>query len=208
MERSDVFAIIRYRRSVREYDQRPVEDWKLDLILESARLAPSSTNSQPWRIIVVKDAKNKTQLGDATPASINRHPWFENAPVVLVLCTVKSGAQKFAQFLGKNYQLVDMGIVGEHIVLTAAELGIGTCWVGWIHKTHIKKVLSIPPNWEIVCLSPLGYPKGDGLSKEQVYANYSKVEPRQQEGEAGIGNTPANKRRKSSEIIFHEAIKK
>nr|MDO8109528.1 nitroreductase family protein [Candidatus Sigynarchaeota archaeon] len=208
MERSDVFAIIRYRRSVREYDPRPIEDWKLDLILESARLAPSSTNSQPWRIIVVKDAALKTTLSDATPASINRHPWFEKAPVILVLCTVKSGTQKFAQFLGKNYQLVDMGIVGEHIVLTAAELGLGTCWVGWVHKSHIKKVLSIPTNWEVACIIPVGYPKGESIPREKVYEKFSTVAPRQLEGEAGIGNTPANKRRSIDEIIFHEKVKK
>jgi len=208
MERSDLLAIIRYRRSVRDYDSRPVEDWKLNTILEAARLAPSSTNSQPWRIIVVKDVELRTKLGDATPASINRHPWFEKAPVILVLCTVKSGIQKFAQFLGKNYQLVDMGIVGEHIVLTATELGLGTCWVGWVHKSHIKRVLNIPTNWEVACIIPIGYPKGESIPKEEIYAKYSKIEPRQNEGELGIGNTPAKKRYSLGEIVFSDKMEK
>ena len=67
MERSTVFAAIRYRRSVRDYDPRPIEAWKLGILLEAARLAPSSTNSQPWRIVVVTDADLRKQLSVATP---------------------------------------------------------------------------------------------------------------------------------------------
>jgi nitroreductase len=122
MERSSVFSVIRYRRSVRDYDPRPIEDWKMQLILEAARLAPSSTNSQPWRIVVVTNQALKEEIARATPVGINRHPWMNAAHAILVLCSAKSKVQRIAQFIGKNYALVDMGIVGEHIVLTAAEL--------------------------------------------------------------------------------------
>jgi nitroreductase len=202
MERSNTFAVIRYRRSVREYDPRPIEDWKLQLILEAARLAPSSTNSQPWRIFVVTDQALKDEIAQATPVGINRHPWMNAAYAILVLCSAKSGVQKVAQFLGKNYALVDMGIVGEHIVLTAAELGLGTCWVGWFHKTKTKRILSIPSSWEVVCLIPVGYPKGEGFTFEEMTSKYKKEGTSQQEGEPGIGNVAAKARRQISEIVF------
>ncbi len=204
METSYIFAVIRYRRSVREYDPRPIEHWKLRAILEAARLAPSSTNSQPWRIVVVTDAGLRNEIARATPAGINRHPWMQNAPAILVLCAIKSGAQKFAQLIGKNYHLVDMGIAGEHMVLVAAELGLGSCWVGWIDKKRVKAILNIPLNWEVVCLIPVGYPKGESLPSDEVHARYATVEPLQREGEAGIGNTPANKRRAIEDTVFYD----
>lgn len=206
MERSTVLAAIRYRRSVREYDPRPIEDWKLDIVLEAARLAPSSTNSQPWRIVVVKNSDLRKQLSLATPGSINRHKWMEDAPVVLALCAIKSKVQKFAQLIGKNYHLVDIGIAGEHIVLSATELGLGTCWVGWIDKKRVKAILGIPTIGEVVCLIVVGYPKNGSITSSEMSEKFAEVEPRQQQGEIGIGDIAANKRKSLDEIIFHDKI--
>jgi nitroreductase len=207
MERSNTFAVIRYRRSVREYDPRPIEAWKLQLVLEAARLAPSSTNSQPWRIVVVTDQALKDEIAKATPVGINRHPWMNGAHAILVLCSAKSGVQKIAQFFGKNYALVDMGIVGEHIVLTAAELGLGTCWVGWFHKTKTKQLLGIPSSWEVVCLIPIGYPKLIGITLDQMSTNYQ-IGALQQEGEPGIGNVAAKARRPIDDTVFYNKMEK
>jgi len=206
MERSTVFAAIRYRRSVREYDPRPIEDWKLDILLESARLAPSSTNSQPWRIIVVKNPDTRKQLSLATPGGINHHYWMVDAPVVLVMCAIKSNVQKFAQLIGKNYHLVDIGIAGEHVVLAATELGLGTCWVGWIDKKRVRAILGIPAQAEIVCLIGVGYPKNGAIPVSEMTDQFAAVEPRQENGEIGIGGIAANKRKSLEEIIFHEKV--
>ncbi|MEX2684557.1 MAG: nitroreductase family protein [Candidatus Sigynarchaeota archaeon] len=208
MASSNLLAVIRYRRSVREYDPRPVEAWKMRAILEAARLAPSSTNSQPWRIIVVTDPGLKDEMARATPAGINQHPWMSAAHAILVLCSAKSGVQKIAQFLGKNYALVDMGIVGEHIVLVAAELGLGTCWVGWFNKTKIRRLLGIPSSWELVCLIPVGYPKGESIALEDIVRMYQKMEPLQQEGEPGIGMIAANTRRPLAETVFFNKMER
>jgi nitroreductase len=208
MERSNVFSVIRWRRSVRDYDPRPIEDWKLQLILEAARLAPSSTNSQPWRIVVVTDQILKDDIATATPVGINRHPWMNAAYAILVLCSAKSGVQRIAQFIGKNYALVDMGIVGEHIVLAAAELGLGTCWVGWFHKTNTKRLLRIPQSWEVVCLIPVGYPKGGGIELEEMQGKYQKAGTPQLEGEPGIGNVAAKARRPLGETFFFDKMGK
>jgi len=200
---SHVFAAIRWRRSVRTYSPRPIEQWKLDLVLEAARLAPSSTNSQPWRIIVVRDLAAKQVLAGATPGGLRRHPWMVNAPAILILCAEKSKTQRFCgQVVGKDYHLVDVGIAGEHICLAATELGLGTCWVGWIHKRLIKKTFHIPALWDVVCLVTLGYPaQNPGAEVPPASA-----EPRQQAGEVGIGDVPARERYPPKKIIFFEKV--
>jgi nitroreductase len=204
-ERSSVFAAIRFRRSVRDYDPRPIEDWKLQVILEAARLAPSSTNSEPWRLVVVKDAGTRETIAGAVPRGIAKHSWLKDAPVIIVLCTVPVPLQKAAQLIGKDYHLVDMGIIGEHVVLTAADLGIGSCWVGWIDKKSIAKLLQIP--WEIVTLISLGYPKNQ-VDMEALREQNSMAEPTQVAGDQGIGGIGANKRKAMDDIVFYETGKK
>ncbi len=202
---SKVFEVIRFRRSIREYHARPIEPWKLDILLEAARLAPSSTNSQPWRIIVVQDPRLKAILADATPGKIRAHPWLANAPVVLILCADKSPTQRyFGQLIGKNYHLVDMGIVGEHICLAAADLGLGTCWLGWIYKKQIRKAFNIPLLWEVVCLIAIGYPAGDPDIQVQKIGI---IEPRQQAGEKGMGGVPARERFPLENVVFFDKVK-
>ncbi len=199
---SKVFGVIRFRRSIREYNPRPVENWKLDLLLEAARLAPSSTNSQPWRIIVVQDPQLKKIIADATPGKIRAHPWLANAPVILIFCAKKSKTQRyFGQLIGKNYHLVDMGIVGEHICLTAADLGLGTCWIGWIYKKQIKKAFNLPLLWEVVCLIAVGYPAGEPAVQVQ---RIETIEPRQQAGEIGMGGVAARERFPAGKIFFYD----
>ncbi|MFX0102147.1 MAG: nitroreductase family protein [Candidatus Hodarchaeota archaeon] len=206
-DRSIVLDIIRYRRSIRQYDPKPIEAWKLDAILEAARLAPSSSNSQPWRIIIVTDPALKAQLGKATPANIKSYPWMNDTPVILALCSVKSKEHKIGQLIGKNYEMVDMGVVGEHIVLTATELGLATCWIGWFHKTKTKRILKIPRLWKVVCLIPIGYPKKNNISFEEMVAKY-KEEGIQQVGEPGIGDKGAKIRRPLDEIVFYNQMEK
>ncbi|MFX0102164.1 MAG: nitroreductase family protein [Candidatus Hodarchaeota archaeon] len=204
MNESSFFSVIRYRRSVREYDPRPIEDWKLQIVLEAARLAPSSTNSQPWRLIVVKDAGLRAELAVATPQGIRKHPWMNQSPVVIVLCALPSFDQRFGQLIGKDYHLVDMGIVGTHLVLMAAELGLGTCWVGWVHKKRVKKMLNIPKLWEVVCLISLGYPKNP--DEPDMKEKFTSVEPLQEAGEKGIGGIDAKDRKPTEEIIFYDKV--
>ncbi len=206
VERSKLLDIIRFRRSIREYDTRPIESWKMDAILEAARLAPSSSNSQPWRIIIVTDPGLKVKLSTATPAGIKQYPWMNDTPAIFVLCSVKSKEHKIGQFLGKNYELVDMGIVGEHIVLTATELGLATCWIGWFQKTRTKHILGIPASWQVVCLIPMGYPKKGSVKFEEMIPKYHETGI-QQVGEPGMGDKAAKVRRPLGETIFYNEVK-
>ncbi len=206
---SHLLSIARLRRSIREYDPRPIEDWKLNTILEAARLAPSSTNSQPWRLVVVKNQASRYMLSMATPGGIARHPWLKDAPVVIILCASPSTVQRVVQVIGKDYHLVDMGIVGEHIVLAAADLGIGSCWIGWIDKKKIRATFNIPVFWEIVCLISLGYPKqqeGDQEPFTHLRQRFEWLESPQLEGERGMAGIEARSRQPLDKIVFYETV--
>jgi len=144
------------RRSVRSFKPDPVEDDKLTQVLEAARLAPSACNLQPWTFLVVRDQARRQQL----KAAYDRK-WFSTAPVVIAVCSHPSVAWK-RRYDGKNHSDVDVAIAGEHMVLAAAELGLGTCWVCAFEPSVARKALEVPEDVEIVALLPLGYPAEEG----------------------------------------------
>ena len=139
---------IRARRSIRSYRPDPVPLEKLDYILEAARQAPSWKNQQCWRFIVVKD--------EAKRRAITQRSWTAEAPVVIVGCAHPEMSGGNA---GQHYYMLDMGIAMEHMVLAAAEQGLGTCWIGGqFDEAAVKKELGIPDEARVVALLPVGYP--------------------------------------------------
>ena len=138
--------VVRRRRSIRRYKTTPVPEDVLSQILETARLAPSAGNRQPWHFVVVRDDETKQQLGISS--------WAAEAPVVIVGCvdtTVRS----------EPLCIVDLSIAFEHIVLAAANCGLGTCWIGRYvagSDETIRRLLGIPKHVKAVAVSPLGYP--------------------------------------------------
>lgn len=139
----EFMEVIRKRRSIRRYKPDPVPDRILNEILEAARLAPSGGHRQPWHFIVVKDPRTKEKLG------ISR--WAAEAPIVIVGCTDPE--------VSPRWHLVDLSIAFEHIVLAAANFGLGTCWMGKLGFDEIvKEVLDIPKHMKVVAVTPLGYP--------------------------------------------------
>jgi nitroreductase len=158
-----VLDIIRKRQSVRKYLDKPVEDEKLKLVLEAARLAPSSSNSQPWRFIAVKDKGLRSKLMHAVPlgvAAINK--FIDEAPVVIVGCVTPGFFQKVSSLFGRENHIVDVSIAMEHMVLAAEELELGTCWIGWFDEGKVKKLLNVPKNAKVVAMLTLGYPTEGG----------------------------------------------
>lgn len=116
----------------------------LNKILEAARIAPSAGHRQPWHFIVVKDTSIKKQLGVSQ--------WAAEAPLVLVGCVNTA-------IRSPPLCYVDLAIAFEHIVLAAANFGLGTCWIGRLGREEtIKAVLSIPDHVKVVAVTPLGYP--------------------------------------------------
>jgi len=156
----DLYDLVKQRTSIRNFLNRPVERDKLDKCIEAARLAPSASNSQPWKFIVVDDEPLKNKLCDAAFSGIYSFNSFcKTAPVIVIIVSEKS---KFltrigAWFRGTQYYLIDIGIAGEHLVLQAEDLGLGTCWIGWFNEKGVKSTLSIPRGKKIDILIALGY---------------------------------------------------
>ena len=152
--------ILRGRRSIRRYLPAPVEREKLLACLEAARIAPSAHNVQPWRFIVVDDPELKDRLAAAAFSGIYSSSKFAaRAPVIMVLLARPGGTvvRVGAKLQGVSFNLIDMGIAGEHVVLQAEELGLATCWMGWFDYRKVRKVLRIPRKFKVVAMMPLGY---------------------------------------------------
>ena len=143
--------LIRTRYSVRAYKPDPVEDEKLHQILEAARLAPTAANRQPFRILVIHTEGRQAEL-----RRIYRRGWFVEAPIILCACGVPD--ENWVRMDGKNYNDVDVTIAMDHLILAAANLGLGTCWVAAFDPGAAREVLNLPEGIEPVAFTPLGYP--------------------------------------------------
>jgi nitroreductase len=152
----DFMEVVQRRRSIRRYRPDPVPQSKLDHILEAARLAPSWANGQCWRFIVVTDPKVKQAIARAG------NEWIEHAPVIIAACAdpKKSGLKG-----DQHYYLLDVGIAMEHLVLAAAEQGLGTCWIGWFDERKARRALGVPKGIRVVATTPLGYPDEDPAAR-------------------------------------------
>jgi len=148
------------RRSIRKFLDRPVERDKIEACLEAARLAPSADNVQPWRFIVVDDPQVRQRLAQEAFSGIYRICRFAAAAPVLILILAHPDilANKLGSAVQKTqFYLLDIGIAGEHLVLAATELGLGTCWIGWFNKKRVRKFFSIPGKYDVVAMMALGY---------------------------------------------------
>lgn len=138
------------RRSIRKYLDRPVEDEKLNKVLEAARLSPSAGNKQNWKFIVVKDSKLRAILAESTEL----YQFIGQAPIILVACgTDAEGIMKCGQY---RYS-VDLSIATAYMILEAHEQGLGTCWIGRFDEETVKQALGIPEDVRVVAITPLGY---------------------------------------------------
>lgn len=147
MEFSD---LIQKRYSVRAYQDRPVEEEKLQEVLEAARLAPTAANRQPFRILVLRTAGREAEL-----QRIYHRPWFVQPPLVLCICAIP--AEGWVRMDDKVYTDVDAAIAMDHLVLAATNLGLGTCWIAAFDPAAAREVLDLPAGVEPVAFTPLGY---------------------------------------------------
>ena len=121
--------LIRKRYSVRAYKPDPVEDEKLQQVLEAARLAPTAANRQPFKLIVIRTAGRKEEI-----KRLYRRDWFAQAPLLICACALPREQGWSHSQSGQNYNDVDVAIVMDHLILAATELGLGTCWVGGMRR--------------------------------------------------------------------------
>ena len=149
----NVFEAIKTRRSIRAYEDRPVEKEKLHAVLEAGRLAPSANNVQEWRYVVVQEKSLREQLMVAA----RNQKFVGEAPVVIACC---AESDERVMTCGQLAYPIDVAISIDHITLAAVELGLGTCWIGAFYADQVKRILDIPDHVHVVQLLTLGYPQG------------------------------------------------
>ena len=145
--------VIRRRYSVRKYSDRPVENWKIQKMLEAARLAPTGKNKQGQRIYVLRSPEAVKKINELCMMIFG-------APVVM-LVFAKKGESWISRFTGRDIAETDTSIVTDHMMLQATDLGLGTCWVGYFDPKPICEAFGIPDDLVLMHILPVGYAADD-----------------------------------------------
>lgn len=157
-----VLSQIEERRSVRRYLDKDVEEEKLTQVLESARLAPSGSNTQPWTFVVVKSEETRRKLSNAD----HRQAWMMSAPVFVVcVADVRCRLAEDVNIRLDEHspepelkQIIrDTTIAIEHLVLAAEQVGLSTCWTAWFEQEDVRPILGIPADKYVCGIVTLGY---------------------------------------------------
>lgn len=185
---------INKRRSIRKFKSDTVPSELITEIIEAARLAPSGTNIQPWRFVIIKSQAKREALSSATIL-----PFVHQAPVVLACCidkeAVTNAGKKVTELkevgafadtplenLGtENYRSTQMdeaaanaylslnlAIAIDHATLRATDLGLGTCWVMMFDKAKVKEILNLEDRYTVMALIPVGYPDQDPAPRPRM----------------------------------------
>jgi len=153
--------LIQKRYSVRAYKPDPVDEEKLRRILEAVRLAPTAANRQAFRVVVIRTAGREEEL-----RRVYGRDWFTQAPLVLAVCALPAeGWVRKAD--GWNAAEVDATIAMSHLVLAAADEGLGTCWIAAFDPSAAREVLGLPAEVVPSAFTPLGYPADSATPKKR-----------------------------------------
>jgi nitroreductase len=155
-----VLDLIISRQSDRKYSDKPIEQDKLDRIIEAGRMSPSACNAQPWKFVVVNDPSLVLKVADAASAKlIGMNSFVAQAPVIIVIVreNPNMSSKVGATIKDKDYSLFDIGIATENICLQAKAEGIGSCIIGWFDEKMIRNLLEIPRSKRVELIITLGY---------------------------------------------------
>ena len=144
----DVFETFAKRKSVRSYLEAPVPDEVLSKVMDTARLAPSAGNIQPWHFVIIREKEKRAKIAKGCKYG----KFLSETPVVIIACGDKKASPR--------WHSVETSIALEHIVIAATALGLGTCWIGMFNEEEIRKMIDLPKRFEIIALMALGYPSG------------------------------------------------
>lgn len=150
--------LVKHRQSVREYNDTPVEKEKLMQCIESARLAPSANNAQPWKFVVINEPTLKGRVASAISSmGMNKHAY--KAPVIVAVVVEKRDMMSCAagSVQDKDYSLLDIGIVANQFCLQATDIGLSTCIVGWFNEKEVKNLLNVPKGKRVPLIITVGY---------------------------------------------------
>lgn len=165
----DFMEVIEKRRSIRKYKSDPIPEETLYKVLEAARIAPSWSNIQCWRYVVIKDESTKKTLAEVLPSGNPVKKAFTQAPIIIAGCAdpERSGYIGSQRIGDKQWHVLDLGISMQQLVLAATNEGLGTCWVCWFSEKEVKDILDVPDNIDVVALTPLGYPDEEPKAKRR-----------------------------------------
>jgi len=142
--------LAKLRYSVRSFQDMPIEEEKLKLILEAGRIAPTACNNQPQKIYVARSEEARKKLAAVCRCTFD-------APVIMVVCYDRTRDWKNKLMPGYESGETDAAIVCTHMMLQAADLGIGSCWVGFFNAQEVAEALGLPENITVSALLPMGY---------------------------------------------------
>lgn len=148
----DFLKLAEKRYSVRKFSDKPIEQEKLELILNAGRVAPTAKNNQPQQIYILQSAEALEKLGRCSPC-------LYGAPAAILICYDKDVSWKRND--GKEHGDIDASIVLTHMMLQAEELGLGTCWVCVFDPVAVAAEFGLPGNLVPSSLMPIGYAAGD-----------------------------------------------
>lgn len=155
----NILELMQKRCSIRQYASTPVENEKIEYILEAGRIAPSAVNYQPWYFLLIREPEGCENIRKCYPRE-----WFGSAPCYLVVCA--DHAQSWKRGDEKDHADIDVAIAAEHICLAAAEQGLGTCWVCNFDTIRCRELFELPDSVEPIVILPIGYPASDSLFAE------------------------------------------
>lgn len=154
----DVYELIKTRRSVRAYQNRPIPDDLLERLLEAARWAPSARNLQPWKFVVVRDEQRRRELAKAAHEQL----FVGEASAVIAAVTLEPESVMSCEV--PTYP-IDIAIAVDHLTLAAAAEGLGTCWIGAFRQAQVREILGVPETCKVAILMPMGYPADEPPSE-------------------------------------------
>ncbi len=154
-----VYEAIETRKSIREYEKRPVDREALARVLEAGRLAPTARCSNATRFVVVDDP----ELLKKVQAACMGQPVMGKAPMALIVCSDSTRVMGCDQ----RASTIDCSIALSFMMLAATAEGLGTCWIGGFEQPPLKEALGIPEEYDVVALTPLGYPAEEGRPRDR-----------------------------------------
>lgn len=169
----EVLDAIKARYSVRKYADRAIEPEKIEQIMEAGRLAPTASNQQLNKHIIVTDKDLIRQMVDACEGQ----KWIATAPAILVECATGDRTM----ICGQSARSMDGAIALAYMTLEAVSQGLQFCWLGWFQPDQVRKLLNIPDDYVVIAVAPLGYPAVEGRpsrkkSRDEVIV-FNKMEP-------------------------------
>lgn len=155
------------RYSVRDFAPDPVEEWKIDKILEAAKVAPTAVNFQPQKLYVVKSQDAMARLTAIRPVF--------GAPLAIIICYDDTRSWKNSKDAGHDSGEVDAAIVTTHMMMQAWELGLGSCWIGAFAPAAVAEAFGIPANEHPVAILPIGYPAA-GCKPSEKHSSFREAD--------------------------------